>query len=114
MTDQIDTLRTVAGPWDELGAPLDLAADGEFDRIRAWTERIGPGEERPAHTHRVPWLTVVVSGGRGRSTLADGTVQEVELTTGQVKLNDLAGGPYRHSMRNVGDTEIVMIGIQLG
>lgn len=108
------TITTVAGPWEELGAPLDLAADGRFERIRAWTERIGPGEERPAHTHRIPWLTVVVSGGRGRSMFSDGTCKEVELTAGEVKLNDLADGPYRHRMRNIGDTEIVMIGIQLG
>lgn len=108
-TTDATTTAVPAGPWIELGAPLDV----DFAPARAWTERLAPGEERPAHTHRRPWLTVVVSGGRGRSTLADGTATEVELTTGQVKINTLDGGPFRHSMRNIGDTEIVMVGIQL-
>jgi hypothetical protein len=105
---------SATGPWEELGAPLEVQVSGTFSGVRAWTERLAPGEERPAHTHRIPWLTVVVSGGRARSTSADGTVTDVELTTGQVKFNNLESGPFRHSMRNVGDSTIVMIGIQLG
>jgi mannose-6-phosphate isomerase-like protein (cupin superfamily) len=100
-----------SGPWEELG--VDLVVDE--DQAQSWVERLGPQEERPFHTHRVPWLTIVVSGGRAVSTdHLTGEQTPVELRTGEVKFNPLPEGEStRHALRNVGDTELVLVAVQL-
>ncbi|RMI41132.1 cupin domain-containing protein [Streptomyces triticirhizae] len=97
------------GPWEELGAALSL----DNDHVKAWVERVPPGESRPLHTHRKPWATVVLSGAKVRSVDARGeTIAEGELPTHAILFNP-AEAPLCHQMFNIGDTELVMVGIQL-
>ncbi|GGN59965.1 hypothetical protein GCM10011579_024650 [Streptomyces albiflavescens] len=98
-----------AGPWEELGAPLCL----DTPLVKAWVEQVPPGGTRPLHTHRKPWATVVLSGAKVRSLGADGEViREGELPSGVVLFNP-AEQPLCHQMHNVGETELVMVGLQL-
>ena len=100
----------VAGPWAELGTPLLVAEPG----VRAWVEVVPPGEERPAHTHRHPWVTVVVSGAAGESYGADGELIGTNtLTTGQVVWNGADKLPFTHHVRNTSDRTLVMVAVEL-
>ncbi|MBC9725833.1 hypothetical protein [Streptomyces sp. TRM68367] len=100
----------VNGPWEEIGTPLVV----DTPHARVWVERIPAGATRPLHTHRVPWLTVVVNGGQADILGPDGhRTGTVELASGQVKLNPLPDGPVRHAMHNTGDGELVLVAIQL-
>ncbi|TDC78868.1 FAD-dependent monooxygenase [Streptomyces hainanensis] len=103
---------TRGGPWVELGAALEVDAPG----ARSWVERIPRGEARPLHTHRRPWLTIVVSGGTAQvSGVDDAEPEDVELVTGTVKFNPLpAEGSIRHALRNTGDTDLVLVAVELG
>ena len=106
--NQTDT--APAGPWHELG--LDLVVDRP--QVRSWVEYLPIGATRPFHTHRAPWLTVVVSGGRAMVLRSDGAGEELELRTGEVKFNPLADGePVRHALRNIGDTDLTLVAVQL-
>ena len=100
------------GPWKELGAELEV----DTRDARSWVERIPRGESRPFHTHHRPWLTIVVSGGSAQVSDAEGgEPEDVELVTGTVKFNPLpAGGSVRHALRNTGDTDLVLVAVELG
>jgi oxalate decarboxylase/phosphoglucose isomerase-like protein (cupin superfamily) len=98
-------------PWHELGAELTVDAPG----VASWVERIPRGERRPFHTHRAPWLTIVISGGTAHVLTPDGAApEEVELRTGEVKYNALpAGQAVCHALLNTGDTDLVLVAVQL-
>lgn len=110
-TGTVPTPGVANGPWEEIGTPLVV----DTSLAKAWVERIPAGATRPLHTHRDPWLTVVISGGRADVLGPDGQrLDTVELTTGQVKLNALPNGrPVRHAMHNTGDSELVLVAVQL-
>jgi len=97
-------------PWEALGTELLIDLPG----VKCWAERAGPGQTRPLHTHRHPWLTVVVSGAEGMSTAADGTVLAAgALATGTVNFNDASRLPFTHSVTNTSDRSLVMIAVEL-
>ncbi|KUN21313.1 hypothetical protein AQJ23_30770 [Streptomyces antibioticus] len=99
---------TAQGPWEELGAPLCL----DTPWVKAWVEQVPPGGTRPLHTHRKPWATVVLSGAKVRSLGPEGEVlREGELPDGVVLFNP-ADEPLCHQMHNIGDTELIMVGLQ--
>ena len=100
----------VRGPWDELG--VDLVVDEP--RLRGWVEHLPVGASRPAHTHRRPWVTVVVRGGSAEVTDERGARTALDLSTGQVRFNPLdRGTPIRHALRNTGDTDLLLVAIEL-
>ncbi|GAB2871339.1 FAD-dependent monooxygenase [Streptomyces mayteni] len=111
-TDPTAGAATSGGPWVELGAALEVDTPG----ARSWVERIPRGEARPPHTHHRPWLTIVVSGGTAQvSGVEDAEPEDVELVTGTVKFNPLpAEGSVRHALRNTGDTDLVLVAVELG
>ncbi|MEV7342863.1 hypothetical protein [Streptomyces sp. NPDC093544] len=109
MSEHTENAALPAGPWEELLTPLCL----DTPLVKAWVEKVPPGGSRPLHTHRKPWTTVVLHGAKVRSVGADGKViREGELPDGIVLYNP-ADQPLCHQMFNTGDTELVMIGIQL-
>ncbi|WP_055715956.1 cupin domain-containing protein [Streptomyces torulosus] len=97
-------------PWEELGTRLVL----DEEHVKCWVETVPPGERRPAHTHRHPWVTVVLSGAHGESLDEKGElIKEVTLETGQVVYNRGDTLPMRHYVRNLSDRTLVMVAIEL-
>ncbi|WP_165956027.1 cupin domain-containing protein [Streptomyces hainanensis] len=96
-------------PWQELGTALVVDEPG----VRAWIETVPPGQDRPLHTHRHPWVTVVLNGASGESLDEHGDViRKVALETGQVLYHDAADLPLRHRVRNLSDQTLVMVAIE--
>lgn len=97
-------------PWEALGAPLVVDRPG----VRCWIETVEPGETRPLHTHRHPWVTVVVQGAHGENLSPAGEVVAAgELVTGHVGYNGPERLPLRHCVRNTSDRTLVMVAVEL-
>ncbi|NYI04912.1 hypothetical protein [Allostreptomyces psammosilenae] len=100
----------VAEPWEELHAPLLV----DEPHLKVWLEVVKPGETHPAHTHRHPWVTVVISGGSGESWTSDGElIMAGTLPTGHVQYNGPEILPRRHYVKNTGETEVRMIAVEM-
>ncbi|WP_225846206.1 hypothetical protein [Streptomyces sp. HPF1205] len=100
----------VVEPWVALGT--ELLVDEEY--VKAWVERVGPGERRPAHTHRHPWITVVVSGAAGESRTPDGELIAVgSAATGDVRFNGPDRLPFSHYLANTSQDTLVMVAVEL-
>lgn len=98
------------GPWEELGTSLVL----DEEHLKCWIETVPPGASRPVHTHRHPWVTVVLSGARCESLDEYGQlIREATLETGQVVLNRSESLPLRHHVRNRSDRTLTMVAIEL-
>ncbi|WP_165914319.1 cupin domain-containing protein [Streptomyces sp. AcE210] len=77
-------------------------------------ETVPPGEQRPAHTHRHPWVTVVLAGAHGESSDEGGElIKTVTLETGQAVHNRGESLPMRHNVHNLSDQTLVMFAIEL-
>ncbi|WP_335970531.1 cupin domain-containing protein [Streptomyces sp. CA2R106] len=97
-------------PWLSLGT--DLLVDEEH--VKCWVEHVPPGERRPLHTHRHPWVTVVLSGAYVESLDEhDNRIKTGTLMSGQVVHNDASALPLRHYVRNLSDQPLVMVAIEL-
>lgn len=108
-------------PWSETLDALTAAPDHhkllmENDRVRVLETRIPPGEKTAIHTHRWPSALYVLSWGHYVRRDADGTI-----TTDTRQANIPAEIPSvvwldalpPHSLENVGDTVIHVIGVEL-
>jgi len=97
-------------PWEELGAELIIDEPG----VKSWIETVPPGQRRPLHTHRHPWVTVVLSGAAGESRDARGElIKTSAVETGQVLFNRPDPNPMRHCMHNTSDRTLVMVAVEL-
>jgi len=97
-------------PWEDLGVSLVV----DEPTVKCWIETIPPGERRPTHTHRYPWVTVVLSGAHGESRDADDRLIKVaDLRTGQVILHRPDPSPMRHYVHNLSDQTLVMVAVEL-
>jgi len=87
----------------------------ENDRVRVWDDRAGPGETRPLHVHRRPYITVIIAGERGETVGEDGTVQRRfdGLTPGEAHYLGPEELPAVHAMRNTGSTELAVLIVEL-
>lgn len=100
----------VVDPWVELETELVI----DQPDLKAWVEVVPPGESRPAHTHRYPWVTVVLSGASGTSHGPDGEVlSQSRLATGQVVYNGVDRLPLCHYVHNTSDSTLVMVAVEL-
>jgi len=95
---------------DQLGEELVL----DTGRVRVWKDKVRAGEAQRLHTHRRPYLAVVVSGSTVRTEDADGNV----LTTpafrpGDVHHFDESVLPITHTMRNTGTDDVQVVIIEL-
>jgi hypothetical protein len=104
-------MEPVVDPWVDLGA--ELVVDEPF--VKCWLETIPPGEARPAHVHRHPWVSVVLAGATGESYTSDGRLMgRGEATTGTVRFNGPDRLPYGHYFKNVSeDRTLVMLAMEL-
>ncbi len=100
----------LAEPWEELDT--DLVIDEEH--VKCWIETVPPHQRRPAHTHRYPWVTVVLSGAHCESfDEHDRLIKVGTLEQGQVVYHRGDGLPMRHYVRNLSDQTLTMVAIEL-
>jgi hypothetical protein len=113
-------LPVVTEPPRDAFPPTDDPADGplgeelllENDRVRVWQDRVEPGGQQEIHTHRRPYLSVVVRGAHGQIVGADGNVDyEMDRTPGEVRY--FGDVPRTHALRNTGDEPIEVVVIEL-
>jgi quercetin dioxygenase-like cupin family protein len=80
------------------------------DQVRIYEATIKVGEKTPEHSHPADEATYVLSGGKIKLTLADGTTTTEERKTGEVRWRT---APVTHVAENVGDTELRFLIIEL-
>jgi quercetin dioxygenase-like cupin family protein len=80
----------------------------ENDRVRVLESELPPGAREQLHSHPACVLHVL-AGGKGRNHLADGTVTETELKTGDTLYRE----PTTHWAENVGTTTIHVLIVEL-
>jgi hypothetical protein len=87
----------------------------ENDRVRVWEDGAGPGETRPLHVHRRPYITVVIGGEEADNLGEDGSLlRRFEgLTPGQAHYVGPDDLPVVHALRNTGSTEVTIRIIEL-
>jgi len=71
----------------------------ETDRVRVLRTRVAPGDSTPMHGHGER-VTVILSGGRMKTTGEDGTSRETDMAKGDVGI----ASPTRHTAANVAKT----------
>ena len=80
------------------------------DQVRIFEATIKVGEKTPEHSHPADEATYVLSGGKIKHTLPDGTTTTEERKTGEVRWRT---APETHVVENVGDTELRFLTILL-
>lgn len=96
-------------PWEAVGAQLVV----DEATVKCWIEEVPPGESRPPHTHRHPWITVVLSGADGESRTPDGTlIAAGSAVEGSVQYNRQQL-PFSHCMTNTSDKPLKLVAIEL-
>lgn len=89
-------------------APQQHTVIFENDRIRVLKVHVKPGDR--VAMHRNPEnVNYILQGGTLRLTAADGTVQDIELTDGQV----IPAPVGSHAVENTGDNDVQTICIEL-
>jgi quercetin dioxygenase-like cupin family protein len=81
----------------------------ENDQVKIYEATIKVGEKTPEHSHSANEAIYVLSGGKGRITLPDGTTRINEYKTGEVIWRTK---PETHTAENTGDTEIRLLTVQ--
>lgn len=85
----------------------------ENDRVQVRQATYKPGQVRPAEAEGNRVLHVI-KGGRLLRIYPDGKTKEIVLKTGEVKwLDDTTGSTTSYSLKNVGNTEVVLFAVIL-
>lgn len=87
--------------------PETCKVDLENEYVRVTRINLPPHGKLAMHSHPSSSVTVYVSGGRGRATMANGKSEDSALAPGTVRVNK----PAQHSNENLTDkpTEAVLI-----
>jgi quercetin dioxygenase-like cupin family protein len=81
----------------------------ENDLLRASVSTYVPGETAGMHQHRAPRFVYVISGGTLRSTEASGIVAETVYEPDTC----FYASPTSHDLRNVGDSTVVLLEVEV-
>lgn len=97
-------------PWQELGTDLVVDQPG----VKCWIERVPAHSSRPVHTHRHPWVTVVLAGAAGESRAPDGELIDAGAARiGDVRFHGPECLPFSHYLVNTSDDALVMVAVEL-
>lgn len=111
------TMSGLAAPAAAQGAPsMDPAVVNpktahiklENDRVRVIDAVLQPGDKEQMHSHPA-YVIYVVSGGKVRNHLADGTTTESEFVAGQTIFRD----PLTHWAENIDTTTIHVLLVEI-
>jgi mannose-6-phosphate isomerase-like protein (cupin superfamily) len=85
----------------------------ESDRVRVWQIRLKPGERFGFHRHVLDYFWSVLTSGRARAHLDDGSTVEHTYTAGETRHETHAGGHSKvHDLENTGDTELIFTTVE--
>jgi hypothetical protein len=87
----------------------------ENDRVRVWEDHAEPGQTKPLHVHRRPYITIIIAGERAENVGEDGSVLDRfdGLKPGQAHSLGPDKLPLVHALHNTGSTSISIIIIEL-
>lgn len=91
-------------------AASDRRVEFENDRVRAFRRILAPGESTAMHTHAVRGVAVFVSAGRLEVSYPDGAARTSDAKVGTVQWINPG---TTHSLKNVGDTPVEIVDIEL-
>lgn len=84
------------------------------DRVRVWEDVVAPGADQPVHTHRTPYLSVMLTAARGQVVDPAGVVlYDVERAPGDCTWFGADRVPVTHTLRNLGDAHIRVVVIEV-
>jgi hypothetical protein len=93
-----------------IGQELLLANDS----VRVWLDVVASGERQPVHTHRSPYLSVMVTDAKARVLDGAGAVvYEVDRRAGESTWFGAERVPTTHTLENVGDEEIKVVIVEV-
>jgi hypothetical protein len=85
----------------------------ESERVRVWMIRLAPGERIAFHRHVLDYFWTVVTTGRGRQHLHDGTTIDKTYLAGETRHETYQSGEYKiHDLENIGDAELVFTTVE--
>jgi beta-alanine degradation protein BauB len=85
---------------DPKGNPIGTELVYEDESVRVRRIELAPGEKAGWHTHHLDYTSIVVEGDLVERPNADGTVDRIEVTPGQImRWNQ---GTLRHALLNIG------------
>lgn len=88
--------------------PKSIQVKLENERVRVLEATIEPGYKEKQHSHPAS-IVYVLTGGKTRNHLPDGTTSEATYTAGQTAYRE----PITHWAENIGKTTIHLIIVEL-
>ncbi len=89
-------------------APTQCKVDFENEQVRVLRWKTGPHEKTPMHEHPA-MVSIALTGGHTRFTLADGNTREVNTKAGQVTWS----AAEKHSSESLDDKPSELIQVEL-
>lgn len=84
------------------------------DRVRVWEDVVAPNDEQPVHTHRSPYLSVMLTGARAQVVDGAGAVlYDVAREPGEASWFGPDRVPVTHTLRNLGTEEIRVLIVEV-
>ena len=110
-------------PWPEaITREFDMARDNgcvgtrllsETERVRVWEVRLQPGERIGFHRHVLDYFWTIVTAGRGRSRMQDGSTLERSYFAGETQHESYGPGESKmHDFENIGEGELVSTAVE--
>ena len=118
-------VKTHKDPW-----PADIAAEfareaknpnpcvgsmllSEDKRTRVWMISMKPGERVGFHRHVLDYFWSVLTDGKARAYVSDGTMVEHTYKAGETRHESHAAGHFKvHDLANVGDSDLNFITVE--
>jgi hypothetical protein len=95
---------------DAVGEELLLANE----HVRVWADVVEPSAQQPLHTHRTPYLSIMVTGGHAQVLDETGAVlYDVEREPGVATWFGPERVPVTHTLRNVGEEQIRVVVVEV-
>lgn len=95
-------------------APLGQALVLANDQVRVWLDVIAPGDAQPVHTHRSPYLSVMLTAADAEVVDGDGNVlYRVNRKVGDATWFGPDRVPVTHTLRNVGTEPIRVLIVEV-
>ena len=85
----------------------------ESDRVRVWTIRLAPGERFGFHRHVLDYFWSVLTSGRARAHMDDGSTVEHTYAAGETRHETHTAGHFKvHDLENIGDSELIFCTVE--
>jgi len=84
------------------------------DRIRVWEDVVAPGDQQPVHTHRSPYLSVMLTAADAEVVDDTGqVVYRVQRGVGDATWFGADRIPTTHTLRNTGSDDVRVLVVEV-